>query len=118
MEVHHAACDDPGSISSVTELKVLSNVSTFGVSLHVFAGTASSCGLVSIREESVSISVVLRGGEKVTGDDLLGEAGSSAADPAVGTAFFDVRAVSLVLCRFRLHFFETILLGGSGLRCL
>jgi hypothetical protein len=43
------------------------------------------------------------GGKEISGGDLIrGEGVSTAPDAAVGTAFLEVRAVSSVLCLFRL----------------
>jgi hypothetical protein len=47
------------------------DVRIIGGGLPVSPGTASSFEVASVPEESVSMSAALRGGEKISGDDLL-----------------------------------------------
>jgi hypothetical protein len=78
---------------------LLYDVKIIGGGLHDIPGTASSCGLASVPEESVSIFVVLRGVKNFRVASSLG-AMFKAAEVAAGSAFFEVWAVFSVLCRF------------------
>jgi hypothetical protein len=116
-KIRQGFCDCPGSVSGVTELEIFFNhtfdchlqlhqlvaaVIIIGGGLPVFPGTASSCGVASALEESVSMVAGLRGAKKLRVTTTFGEV-STASGAAVGTALLEVGAVSSVLCLFRLR---------------
>jgi hypothetical protein len=68
------------------------------------AGAVASRGETSVLTESVSMSRARSAGKTFwVATSLVGGGVSTAADTAVRTVFFDVGAVSLVLCRLRLR---------------
>jgi hypothetical protein len=116
-KIRQGFCDYPGSASGVTELEIFFN-HTFDYLLQLhqvsgscnhywgwsscFPGTASSCGVASALEESVSMVAALRGAKKLRRTTTFVGV-CTASDAGVGTAFLEVVAVSSVLRLFRLR---------------
>jgi hypothetical protein len=82
-------------------IRLVAAVMTIGGALPVLPGVASSWGLTSVPEELVSMLDALRGAKKFRVGTVL-EVVFTAAESAVGTAFFKVGADSLELCRLPL----------------
>jgi hypothetical protein len=84
-------------------IRLVAAVITIGGGLPLFPGTASSCGVASALEESVSMVAPLRGANKLRVTTTFGGGVCTASEAAVRTAFLEAGAVSSVLCLFRLR---------------
>jgi hypothetical protein len=83
-------------------IRLTADVRIIGVGLPVFPGGVSLHDVASLLAESVSISVVRSGAKKLR--VTTSSCGVLTwADAAVGIAFLEVGAVSVVLCRLRLR---------------
>jgi hypothetical protein len=101
-KIRQGFCDNPGSVSGVSELKVFLSkllmnfcscsklvvaVITIWGGLPVLSGVASSCGLSSLPEDSVSMLADLSGAKKFWVGTALGVV-LTVAGAAVTTGFF------------------------------
>jgi hypothetical protein len=77
--------------------QVGSSVITIESGIPVLPGVASSCGLSSVPEDSVSMLAALSAAKKFRVSTAFGVV-LTVAGAAVTTGFFEVRAASLLLC--------------------